>query len=182
MEIREHQGFSHGLRPGEHGDMGCTSCQREDAAKLTEYTFDIVAVATLRIGAPDYATARRAAEGLEEMNVRDNTVSEGNDDPPGLTYSLTCVAPRGKASYVDSDPEDGSIPAEDIQTFTEPVTDMHLNRELIESMHTSLAAWREAASSDSDDGEHAAGRDCADQLGLLLDMLGHPYESTDEEN
>lgn len=148
--------------------------------ELTDYTFDIVAVATFHIGAPDYATARRAAEGIQEFNVRDNTVSEGNDDPPGLIYSLTCVAPRGKASFVDADPEDGSVPAEDVQTFTEPITDVYLSRDLIAAMHASLTRLDEAANSTSDDDEHAAARCCADHLALLLRMTGHPYDPEDE--
>jgi hypothetical protein len=141
------------------------------------YTFDIVAVATFRIGAPGYATARRAAEGIEAFNVRDNTVEEGIGDPPGLTYELTCVAPRGKASYVESDPpEDGSVPAEDVQTFTEPITDVHLSRDLITGMHASLRALDEAAEGGSNDTEIEAGRDCADNLALLLRLLGVPSD------
>jgi hypothetical protein len=149
--------------------------------ELTEYKFDIVAVATFDIGAPDYATARRAADGLQEFNVRSNTVDEGIEDPPGLTYSLTFVAPRGRASYVDSYPEDGGVPADDVQTFVEPITDVHLSRELIASMHLSLATLDETAVGDSNDAEIEAGRDCADQLGILLRMLGHPYKSESEK-
>jgi hypothetical protein len=30
MQIREHPGFAHGLRPGEARDLNCASCTRED--------------------------------------------------------------------------------------------------------------------------------------------------------
>jgi hypothetical protein len=150
-------------------------------AGLTEYTFDTVAVATFHIGAPDYATARRAAKGLEEFNVRDNTVDEGIDDPPGLTYTLTFVAPRGEPSFVDAYPEDGSVPPEDIQTFTEPITDVYLSPDLIAAMHASLTRLDEAADgSTSADDERAAGRVCADHLARLLRLTGHPYDPEDE--
>jgi hypothetical protein len=37
MQVREHPGFGHGLRPGQAGDLNCASCIREDAAeRLTE--------------------------------------------------------------------------------------------------------------------------------------------------
>ena len=32
MQIREHRGFGHGLRPGTTHDMNCPSCQAERAA------------------------------------------------------------------------------------------------------------------------------------------------------
>jgi hypothetical protein len=32
MQVREHQGFGHGLAPGQTRDMNCASCIREDAA------------------------------------------------------------------------------------------------------------------------------------------------------
>jgi hypothetical protein len=117
----------------------------------TEYTFDIVSVATFRIGAPGYPTARRAADGLTEFNVRGNTADEGINDPPGLTYELTCVAPRGKASFVDSDPNDASVPAEDYQTFTEPLTGDW--RETLQGMLDEADA---ALGGDSNDAEHDA--------------------------
>jgi hypothetical protein len=148
-----------------------------DPAELTEYTFDIAAVATFRIGAPDYATARRAADGLMEFNVRDNTVEEGADDPPGLVYRLTCVAPRGRASFVDADPEDASVPAGDVQTLAEPVTDLDLSAADIGAMHEALATLDAAAGGDSNDAEIEAGHDCADHLARLLAMLGHPYNN-----
>jgi len=117
---------------------------------MPEYTFDIVAVATFHIGAPDYLTARRAAEGLMEFNVRDNTVDEGIDDPPGLTYELTVVTPRGKASFAGASPDDESVPAEDYQTFTEPLTDAR------DALCTALAEADEALGGDSNDAEHDA--------------------------
>ena len=35
MEIREHKGFGHGLRPGEASDMNCLSCRKEDGTLPT---------------------------------------------------------------------------------------------------------------------------------------------------
>ena len=127
------------------------------------YTFDIVAVATFIIGAPDYATARRAAEGLEEFNVRDNAVSEGIDDPPGLTYELTCAAPRGKASFVGADPDDESIPAEDVQTFTEPLLE-----DTREALAGALDEADEALGGDSNDAEHDALYSIRDTIAGIL--------------
>lgn len=34
--IRRHQGFSHGLRPGTTRDINCVSCQREDARLIMD--------------------------------------------------------------------------------------------------------------------------------------------------
>lgn len=128
----------------------------------TEYTFDIVAVATFRIGAPDYPTARRAAEELMEFNVRDNTVSEGHDDPPGLVYSLTYVTPRGKASFVESDPDDASVPAEDYQTFTEPLLDVQ------DSLREALGEADAALGGDSNDAEHDALASVRETIAAIL--------------
>ena len=122
----------------------------ECTGNLTEYTFDIVAVATFHVGAPDYATARRAADGLMEFNVRDNAVSEAAGDPPGLRYELTFVTPRGKASFVESDPDDASVPREDYQTFTEPLTDARA------TLKAALDEADEALGGDSNDAEHDA--------------------------
>jgi hypothetical protein len=36
MEVREHKGFSHGLRPGAAMDISCPSCQREDTQAEAE--------------------------------------------------------------------------------------------------------------------------------------------------
>lgn len=134
----------------------------------TEYTFDIVAVATFHIGAPDYPTARRAAEGLVEFNVRDNTVSEGHDDPPGLVYSLTYVTPRGKASFVESDPDDASVPAEDYQTFTEPLLDVQ------DSLREALGEADAALGGDSNDAEHDA---LASVRETIAAILGVDYDA-----
>jgi hypothetical protein len=117
----------------------------------TDYLFDIVAVATFNIGAPDYATARRAAEGLTEFNVRDNTVDEGAADPPGLTYELTCVVPRGPASFVNADPEDASVPDADVQTLTEPIDGSHRT-----ALKDALDEADAALGGDSNDAEHDA--------------------------
>lgn len=40
MEIREHHGFGHGLRPGETWDMNCLSCRREDEAARADAIAD----------------------------------------------------------------------------------------------------------------------------------------------
>ena len=130
----------------------------------TEYTFDIVAVATLHIGAPDYATARRAAEGLMEFNVRDNTVDESTADPPGLTYELTVVAPRGKASFFDADPEDESVRDEDVQTFEEPLLDVR------DQLKAALDEADEALGGDSNDAEHDALYSVRETIAGLLDV------------
>jgi hypothetical protein len=174
--------LAEGGADGESGAKAAVAVWVTEHTALTEYTFDIVAVATFRIGAPDYAAARRAAEGLMEFNVRDNTVEESADDPPGLVYRLTCVAPRGKASFVDADPEDASVPAGDVQTFTEPILDLDLPAADIEAMHEALATLDDAASGDSNDAEIEAGHDCAGHLARLLAMLGHPYNNNSEES
>lgn len=144
-----------------------------------DYIFDIVAVATFRIGAPDYATARRAAEGLMEFNVRDSTVDESADDPPGLTYELTCVTPRGKASYVDSDPEDETVPPEDVQTFTEPLLDAR------DTLKAALDEADEALGGDSNDAEHDAlysvRETIAGLLGVEYDAPSPDYGLDDED-
>jgi len=58
----------------------------------------------------------------------------------------------------------------------EPVTGMSLSPDLIASMRASLARLDEAADSTSNDSEHAAARNCADHLALLLRLAGHPYD------
>jgi hypothetical protein len=134
----------------------------DDTAGHHDYTFDIVAVATFRISAPDYATARRAAEGLTEFNVRDNTVGEGINDPPGLTYELTCAEPRGRASLVEADPDDERIPAGDYQTFTEPLLDVR------DSLREALDKADGALSGDSGDAEHDALYSVRDTIAGIL--------------
>jgi hypothetical protein len=144
-----------------------------------DYTFDIVAVATFHVGAPNYATARRAAEGLMEFNVRDNTVDESMDDPPGLTYELTCVAPRGRASFFAADPDDEDIPDGDYQTFTEPLTDVR------GSLRAALDEADEALGGDSSDAEHDALYSVRETIAGILGVTTpapSPDDGWDEED
>lgn len=151
----------------------------------TEYTFDIVAVATFHIGAPDYATARRAAEGLMEFDVANNAVSEGHDDPPGLTYDLTCVAPRGRASLVsagddDADMNAGGIPPGDYQDLDEPLLDVR------DQLREALDEADEALGGDSNDAEHDAlysvRETIAGLLGVTYDAPSPDYGLDDEND
>src|ERR1700677_411919 len=87
---------------------------------MSKYTFDILSVATFRGTAPDYQTARRAAEGVMEFNARDNTVDDSTgiaDIVPVVQWELTCVAPRGKASLADNDDTGENIGEGEYQTF-----------------------------------------------------------------
>ena len=143
-----------------------------------DYTFDIVAVATFHIGAPDYATARKAAEGLMEFDVANNAVSEGREDPPGLTYELTCVAPRGKASLVsagddDWNMDDEEIPHGDYQTFEEPVLDART------ALREALGEADAALGGDSNDAEHDALYSIRE---LLAGILGVTYDAPSPYN
>lgn len=182
-ELAELQALAPYIEPGDTELLEAAGVPEHDDAEpgLTEYTFDRVAVITFTIGAPDYATARQAADGLLEFNIRDNTVEEAVGDPEGLTYEVTFAAPRGKASLVGSDPEDGDIPYPDVQTFTEPIVDVSLTDADIEAMHEALDTLDETAEGDSNDAEIEAGHDCADHLARLLELLGHPRPNHEED-
>lgn len=147
---------------------------------MREYTFDIVAAATFHVTAPDYATARRAAEGVESFNTRDNTVEDTagiEDIIPVVGWELTCVAPRGKASFVNADPEDASVPAGDVQTFEEPILDAR------DSLKEALDEADAALGGDSNDAEHDAlysvRETLARLLGVTYDAPSPDYDSED---
>jgi hypothetical protein len=149
---------------------------------MRDYTFDIVGVATFHVSAPDYATARRAAEGVGEFSVRDNTVDDSpaiEDILPVISWELTCVSPRGPASLFDADPEDPDIPAEDYQTFTEPLTGDARDR-----LREALAEADEALGGDSNDAEHDAlfsvRETIAGLLGVTTEAPSPDYDGTED--
>lgn len=42
MKVRQHRGFSHGVKPDEAGDLNCPSCQRETGIAVGHvFTFEL---------------------------------------------------------------------------------------------------------------------------------------------
>jgi hypothetical protein len=144
------------------------------------YKFDIIAVATIDIttaAGPD--KARAAVNSLQAIdNGWDGSL------PTDATWELTCVAPRGVAYLVQTDPElpdpdDDDCALEDPE-IPQPITGVYLSPDLIAGMHAGLTRLDEAADSTSDNDEHAAARDCADNLARLLRLIGHPYDPEED--
>jgi hypothetical protein len=91
--------------------------------------------------------------------------------PPGTT-AVRVRPGRGRPLHLREAP--GFRPAPAAAAILE------LTPELAASMHDSLAALDKAASGDSNDHEIECGRDCADNLIILLELLGYPYKSNEE--
>lgn len=152
-------------------DCQNTPSTTEGTKIMPEYTFDIVAVATFHIGAPDYPTARQALEGAEAFEV---PLGAGDYDHASASFTLTCVAPRGKASFFAADPEDDSIPAGDVQTFDEPLLDAR------DTLKEALAEADEALGGDSNDAEHDALYSVRETIAGLLGVTTDPPSPYDE--
>jgi hypothetical protein len=128
-----------------------------------QYTFDIVAVATFHVEAVSYAAARAAVESVQEYHVQTGD-AEGCQDP-GVSFTLTAVDPRGRASLADAD-GDEAIPAAEYQTFTEPLLDA------TEELLGMLAEADEALGGDSNDAEHDALYSLRESIAGLLGVGG----------
>ena len=125
----------------------CGHLPREHGVSMNEYTFDVVAVVTFHVSAADYPTARRAVESVDEYHVQTGE-AEGCQEP-GVSFTLTAVDPRGRASLADTD-SDEAIPADDYQTFTEPLLDVR------DDLRAMLDEADKALGGDSNDAEHDA--------------------------
>jgi hypothetical protein len=140
---------------------------RQRGISMNEYTFDVVAVATFHVSAADYATARRAVESVQEYHVQTGD-AEGCEDA-GVSFTLTAVDPRGRASLADAD-SDETIPADEYQTFTEPLLDA------AEELLGMLAEADEALGGDSNDAEHDALYSLRESIAGLLGVDGDAPE------
>jgi hypothetical protein len=147
---------------------------------MNEYVFDILSVATFHVTAPDYQTARRAAEGVMEFNVRDNTVDESAgiaDIIPVASWELTCVAPRGRASLADADNTGENISPDEYQTFAEPIDGSER-----EGLMEALNEADEALGGDSNDAEHDALYSVRETIAAILGVEYDAPSPDDEDD
>ena len=115
------------------------------------YKFDIVAVATINLtttAGPD--AAREAVDSLQ-------AIDNGWDGylPADAGYQLTCVAPRGRAYLVDTDPELTRPDAPDTSIADYPLPEP-IDGEHRDALKAALDEADEALGGDSNDAEHDA--------------------------
>ena len=136
--------------------------------QLVTYTFDQVAIATVKITtAAGEQAARQAAAALQSISVQatSDELEYLGDIAPGTVFDPAYISPRVPAYLADAaDAAGNPVQVSSTELFAEPISG-DARRDLARL----VTAWRAAADAPSANGEHAAAAELADAVSALLD-------------
>lgn len=138
---------------------------------MSTYTFDVAAIITVNVPAPDEARARELIDGLNQLSVQttDEDIEMGGQlNASTRDFSVTCVCPRGRGYLVKASEDAGSGLELDVM-IPEPVLDEHGH---LAGLWEGISFAEEALNGDSNDAEHDALYGLVESLTGALDALG----------
>lgn len=139
------------------------------------YKFDVAAVATIDLTTAEGPDAAR--EAVRSLAAIDN----GWDGslPSDARWTLTCVAPRGEAALIQTDPE-LTRPDDPEVSITDPGLDEPLTGDWRGTLRDALAEADEALGGDSNDAEHDALYSVRETIAGLLGVTTDPPSPYDD--